>query len=108
MVTVTDVAAAKFIEISKLDGDENKAVRVRVVGGGCAGFSYDLAYDADEPAELDEQFTTAGVRFLIDPLSMQYLDGVTIDYVITEVSEGFKFINPNSKGSCGCGNSFSA
>jgi iron-sulfur cluster insertion protein len=81
------------------------ALRLRVVGGGCAGFSYDLYFD--EPAEVDRQFETAGVRCIVDEMSLMYLVGTEIDYVEGLQGAGFKFNNPNVKSTCGCGSSFS-
>ena len=78
---------------------------MRVVGGGCAGFSYDLYFE-DKVGDMDEQFESQGVKLYVDPMSYQYLEGVEIDYIEGLHGAGFKFNNPNSKGSCGCGSSF--
>jgi iron-sulfur cluster insertion protein len=106
MINITEQAAAKIIEISEED-DLAPSIRVRVIGGGCAGFSYDLYFD-DKPTEMDEVTTQHSVTVIIDPLSFQYLDGITIDYMIKDFAQGFKFINPNVTATCGCGSSFSA
>ena len=87
-----------------LDG---QGLRLRVIGGGCAGFQYDLYFE-EAPTELDEQFESNGVQLFVDPLSYQYLDGTEIDYVDTSHGSGFKFGNPNVTGTCGCGSSFKA
>ena len=108
MITVTERASAKVREIAAGDNMASYVVRLRVVGGGCAGFQYDMYFDEKEPSELDETFTDKDVTMLVDPLSLQYLDGTEVDYVTTQTEEGFKFLNPNAKGSCGCGSSFSA
>ncbi len=106
MLRITPVAAAKVNEIREAEGIEtNMALRVRVVGGGCAGFSYDLYFD--EPAEVDRQFEVAGVRCIVDEMSLMYLVGTEIDYVEGLQGAGFKFQNPNVKSTCGCGSSFS-
>lgn len=106
MLLITPVAAAKVNEIRDAEGIEpNMALRVRVVGGGCAGFSYDLYFD--EPAEVDRQFEVAGVRCIVDEMSLMYLVGTEIDYVEGLQGAGFKFQNPNVKSTCGCGSSFS-
>ena len=106
MLLITSVAAAKVNEIRSAEGIEpNMALRVRVVGGGCAGFSYDLYFD--EPAEVDRQFEVAGVRCIVDEMSLMYLVGTEIDYVEGLQGAGFKFQNPNVKSTCGCGSSFS-
>ena len=106
MVLITPVAATKVNEIREAEGIEpNMALRLRVVGGGCAGFSYDLYFD--EPAEVDRQFEVAGVKCIVDEMSLMYLVGTEIDYVEGLQGAGFKFQNPNVKSTCGCGSSFS-
>ena len=76
----------------------------RVVGGGCAGFSYDLYFD--QPQEMDRSFDVKGVKLICDQMSLMYLVGTEVDYVEGLHGAGFKFINPNEKSSCGCGTSF--
>jgi iron-sulfur cluster insertion protein len=106
MVQITPVAAAKVNEIRDAEAIEgNLALRLRVVGGGCAGFSYDLYFD--EPAEVDRQFEIQGVKVVVDEMSLMYLVGTEIDYVEGLQGAGFKFNNPNVKSTCGCGSSFS-
>ena len=106
MLQITPVAAAKVNEIRDAEGIEgNMALRLRVVGGGCAGFSYDLYFD--EPAEVDRQFEVQGVKCVVDEMSLMYLVGTEIDYVEGLQGAGFKFQNPNVKSTCGCGSSFS-
>ena len=106
MLLITSTAAAKVNEIRDAEGIEGTmALRLRVVGGGCAGFSYDLYFD--EPAEVDRQFETAGVKCVVDEMSLMYLVGTEIDYVEGLQGAGFKFNNPNVKSTCGCGSSFS-
>ena len=106
MLLITSTAASKVNEIRQAEGIEsNMALRLRVVGGGCAGFSYDLYFD--EPTEVDRQFETAGVRCVVDEMSLMYLVGTEIDYVEGLQGAGFKFNNPNVKSTCGCGSSFS-
>jgi iron-sulfur cluster insertion protein len=111
MITITEKAAEKVNEtISQTmqeSGEDLKGqgLRLKVIGGGCAGFSYDLYFD--EPAEVDRQFETAGVRCVVDEMSLMYLVGTEIDYVEGLQGAGFKFNNPNVKSTCGCGSSFS-
>ncbi|HVK86864.1 MAG TPA: iron-sulfur cluster assembly accessory protein [Kofleriaceae bacterium] len=106
MVLITPNAATKINEIRQAEGIEtNMGLRLRVVGGGCAGFSYDLYFD--EPAEVDRRFDIAGVDVVVDEMSLMYLVGVEIDYVEGLQGAGFKFNNPNVKSTCGCGSSFS-
>jgi iron-sulfur cluster assembly accessory protein len=106
MVSLTALAASKVNDIRQTEGIEaNMALRLRVVGGGCAGFSYDLYFD--EPAEVDRQIELAGVKVVVDEMSLMYLVGTEIDYVEGLQGAGFKFNNPNTKSTCGCGSSFS-
>jgi iron-sulfur cluster assembly accessory protein len=106
MLRITPVAATKVNEIRAAEGIEpNMALRLRVVGGGCAGFSYDLYFD--EPAEVDRQFEVEGVKCVVDEMSLMYLVGTEVDYVEGLQGAGFKFQNPNVKSTCGCGSSFS-
>lgn len=106
MVRITAVAAAKVNEIRDAEGIEPAmALRLRVVGGGCAGFSYDLYFD--EPVEVDRQLEINGVKVVVDEMSLMYLVGTEIDYIEGLQGAGFKFNNPNVKSTCGCGSSFS-
>jgi iron-sulfur cluster insertion protein len=107
MITITEKAASKVLEIAKEEDLGGQGLRLRVIGGGCAGFSYDLYFE-DKPTDMDEEFTDRGVKLYVDPLSFQYLDGTEIDYVESLSGAGFKFGNPNVKSTCGCGSSFSA
>lgn len=106
MIHITEKAAKKIEEISNEEGIGHYSVRVKVIGGGCAGFTYDMFFD-DTVGEMDEVFELDGVKVITDPLSFQYLDEVVIDYLDGPISAGFKFNNPNTTGSCGCGSSFS-
>jgi|SRR6478609_3169359 len=107
MITMTEKAVAKAKEIAQSDGYA-LTLRMRVLGGGCAGFQYDLYFDEFEPTDMDEVVDCQGVRLVIDPLSLQYLDGTEVDYLEEEFQSGFKFSNPNISKTCGCGSSFSA
>lgn len=103
---VTETAAAKIREIRETEAIESTyALRVKVMGGGCAGFQYDLYFD--EPVEGDNHFESQGVKLVCDQMSFMYLMGTSIDYVEGLQGAGFKFNNPNTTGSCGCGSSFS-
>jgi iron-sulfur cluster insertion protein len=106
MIYITEKAAEKIKEISDSEGIGYYSVRVKVQGGGCAGFTYDLFFD-DKIVDMDEVAELDGVKVIIDPLSFQYMDEVTMDYIEGTISAGFKFLNPNVKGTCGCGNSYS-
>ena len=96
MITITDKAATKVSEIAKDEDLLGQGLRLRVIGGGCAGFSYDLYFE-EKPTEMDEEFEDKGVKLYVDPLSFQYLDGTEIDYVEGLHGSGFKFVNPNEK-----------
>ncbi|HVK72603.1 MAG TPA: iron-sulfur cluster insertion protein ErpA [Kofleriaceae bacterium] len=106
LVGLTPLAASKVNEIREAEAIEPEmGLRLRVVGGGCAGFSYDLYFDT--PTEVDQQFEVQGVRVVVDEMSLMYLVGTQIDYVEGLQGAGFKFQNPNVKSTCGCGSSFS-
>jgi len=82
-------------------------LRLGVMGGGCSGLSYSIKFDT-RPRERDRIYEFDGVRVFVDPKSFLYLNGMTLDYEETLMRQGFNFINPNSKRSCGCGSSFSS
>ncbi len=107
MITITEKAALKVKEIASTEALEGQGLRLCVKGGGCAGFSYDLYFE-DKLGDMDEQFESNGVKLYVDPMSLQYLEATEIDYVEGAHGAGFKFNNPNVKGTCGCGSSFSA
>ena len=106
MISISTLAADKVKEIAQAEGLEGQGLRLRVIGGGCAGFQYDLYFD-EKPSEIDRVVDLLGVKFFIDPMSYQYVDGTEIDYVEGAYGAGFKFGNPNVKGTCGCGSSLS-
>src|SRR5580700_11034558 len=107
MVQLTEKAVGKVREI--LDSQEPKpaGLRIAVVGGGCSGFSYSMAFE-NQPNMLDKTYSYDGLKVFVDQASMLYLDGAQVDYVETLEGSGFKFSNPNVKSTCGCGSSFSA
>jgi iron-sulfur cluster insertion protein len=105
MITLTPLAAEKVREIAEAEGLAQQGLRLRVLGGGCAGFQYDLFFE-ESPTAMDETFESEGIKLYVDPLSFQYLDGTEIDFVETVLGSGFKFKNPNVSGTCGCGSSF--
>jgi iron-sulfur cluster assembly protein len=81
-------------------------VRLGIKGGGCSGMSYVIEY-CDEPRPRDNIFEQDGARVYVDPKSLLYLNGTTFDYVETFQQKGFKFVNPQQRSECGCGESFS-
>lgn len=104
---LTQVASEKVIEIRDAEEIEpHYGLRVKVQGGGCSGFQYDLYFD--EKAEGDSEFESRGVQMFCDQMSFMYLMGTEIDYVEGLHGAGFKFLNPQATATCGCGSSFSA
>src|SRR5205085_11576073 len=83
------------------------ALRLGVLGGGCSGLSYQFKFDTKE-RPTDKVFEFDGVKILVDPKSLIYLKGMTLDYKESLMQSGFVFENPNAQKSCGCGTSFSA
>jgi iron-sulfur cluster insertion protein len=105
MIKVTEAARQQICALAEEQGIDKLFLRLKVVGGGCAGFQYDLYFD-EIIGELDEVSEDCGVKIIVDPLSNQYLDGSEIDLVETPMSSSLKIINPNVTSTCGCGNSF--
>ena len=106
MITLTSVAAIKVKEIMTMQNPVPTALRVAVVGGGCSGFQYHMAFE-NQTKETDDVLEFDGLKVLVDQMSSMYLEGVQIDYVETLEGAGFKFNNPSVKSTCGCGSSFS-
>jgi iron-sulfur cluster assembly accessory protein len=107
MVQLTPVAVGKVKEILDTQDPKPAGLRIAVVGGGCSGFSYSMAFE-NSPSRLDKVYTYDGLKVFVDQASLLYLDGAEVDYVETLEGSGFKFNNPNVKSTCGCGSSFSA
>jgi len=106
MITITDVAAEKVKGLLEAEGKPEYGLRIKVVGGGCSGFQYQLAFDA--PKAKDQITEFGGIKVLVDPKRFLYLNGAEIDFVDGLMGAGFSLKNPNAKGSCGCGQSFQA
>ena len=106
MFQLTDNAASKVKEIMTQQNPAPSALRVAVVGGGCSGFSYHMAFE-NQVNGTDNVYEFEGLKVLVDQMSEMYLDGVEVDYIETLEGAGFKFNNPNVKSTCGCGSSFS-
>ena len=105
MVTLTDIAADKvrgFLAQQESEGEVG--LRVGVRGGGCSGFQYALALD--EKREEDHVFDHEGIRVIVDPASLQYVDGSNVDFTESLMGSGFEVNNPNVVAACGCGSSF--
>ena len=103
-VTLTDRAANHVQRYIEKRG-KGVGLRLGVKTTGCSGLAYKLEF-ADDVKPEDQVFEANGVRVLIDPKSLAYLDGTELDYVREGLNEGFKFNNPNEKDRCGCGESF--
>jgi iron-sulfur cluster assembly protein len=103
-VTLTE-AAAKHVTRYLSRRGKGVGVRLGVKTTGCSGLAYKLEY-ADEQAPEDVVFDSNGVRVLVDPKSLAYIDGTQLDFVREGLNEGFRFSNPNERDKCGCGESF--
>jgi len=108
-IQVTEKAIAKIRSVLAKEGiaPDQGGLRLGVQGGGCSGLSYNIRFDS-QPRERDRVFQFGDVRVFVDPKSLIYLQGMTLDYQETLMQQGFVFQNPNSTKSCGCGTSFSA
>jgi iron-sulfur cluster assembly accessory protein len=107
MLQLTPVAVTKVKEILLQQTPAPTGLRVAVVGGGCSGFSYHMAFENQVNQDSDNVYDFDGLQVLVDQMSEMYLDGVSIDYIESLEGSGFKFNNPNVKSTCGCGSSFS-
>ncbi len=105
-INVTDKAVEKIRATFAKQGVEG-GLRLGVLGGGCSGLSYQFKFDS-RPRPTDHVFDFNGVQVFVDPKSMVYLDGLTLDYKESLMQSGFAFDNPHATKSCGCGTSFSA
>jgi len=107
MITLTPSAIQEVKRLMEHEKTSNPALRVRVKGGGCSGFTYDMALEEASPKPHDLVVEQDGLKILVDAKSHLYLDGTTIDYKPSLMGGGFEFQNPLAKKSCGCGTSFS-
>ena len=106
MIKLTEKAVEKLKDISESEGIGHCNIRVKVVGGGCAGFQHDMSFE-DNKTDLDEVVEQDGVTLYVDPVSYPYLENATIDWEERLIASGFKFTSPDINGSCGCGKSVS-
>ena len=107
VITVTDRAAGKIRQLAAKEGRTDSVLRVRVVAGGCSGFSYELSF-ADAPEDEDHVITAAeGVRVLVDRRSAPIVEGSTLEYNDALLGGGLKMLNPRATHECACGDSFS-
>ena len=107
MVQLTEKAVGKVKEIMASQEPAPAGLRIAVVGGGCSGFSYSMAFE-NQPGMLDKTYNYEGLQVFIDQASMLYLEGAEVDFVESLEGSGFKFNNPNVRSTCGCGSSFQA
>ncbi|XID75872.1 iron-sulfur cluster assembly protein IscA [Alkanindiges sp. WGS2144] len=104
MIHLTERAATHVQDFLKNRG-KGEGIKVGVKTSGCSGLAYVLEF-VDQIDPLDQIFDTHGVKIFVDPKSLVYLNGLEMDYVKNGLNEGFEFSNPNQKGECGCGESF--
>ncbi len=105
MITLTDKAADKVRSLQQQESKEGYALRLRVVGGGCSGYSYSMDFQ-EQTEQGDLSFEDHGVKILVDPKSLAMVDNSQVDWVDGMTGAGFTLQNPNAKGTCGCGHSF--
>lgn len=104
MIFVTENAATK-IKQHLIKRGKGYGIRIGVKTTGCSGLAYVLEF-VDDPATTDVEIKTNGCSVYVDPKSLPYLQGLTMDYMKKGLNEGFEFINPNESSRCGCGESF--
>ena len=104
MITLTE-NAARHVQAFLAKRGRGGALRLGVRTSGCSGLAYKLEF-ADAMNPDDVQFESHGVKLVVDPKSLQFIDGTVLDYTREGLNEGFKFSNPNVKDECGCGESF--
>ncbi len=105
MITITQNAAAEVKRLFIKQNNPQMGLRVGVQGGGCSGLSYKLGFEQARPGDKIQELD--GVKVLVDPKSDLYLEDTTLDFVDGLEGRGFKFLNPQAKKTCGCGESFS-
>jgi iron-sulfur cluster assembly protein len=103
-IEITAGAAAEIAKQRDKRGTPDAMIRIGVRGGGCTGFTYVFEW-AEQVRPTDKVFSAHGVSIVVDPKSLVYLGGMQLDFVRGMMGHGFKFNNPNAKGSCGCGES---
>ena len=106
MITITDSAKEKIKDLLLEENNPNLKLRMFVQGGGCSGFSYGFSFDELEN-EDDFKFNIGLTHILVDAISMQYVEGASIDYTEDLYGSEFKISNPQAVSTCGCGSSFS-
>jgi iron-sulfur cluster assembly protein len=107
LIRLTAAAGRKVNQLMQRDGVAHGALRVKIVGGGCAGLEYKMDFESNSPTAKDILIETAGVRVLVDVKSALYVSGSEIDFQDKMIGGGFKIHNPNATATCSCGESFS-
>jgi len=108
-ITITENAVNKIFELLKEENNFNLKLRIFVQGGGCSGFQYGFEFEEREHEDdfkLSKEINGKKIEFLVDPLSIQYLNGAIVDYEENLNGAHFTIKNPNAKTTCGCGSSF--
>ena len=105
VLTITPVAVQTIKALLEEKQLTDHGLRVFVAGGGCSGMQYGMAFE-NNPQPFDAIFEVEGIRIIVDPTSMQYIRGATVDFVESLMGGGFRIENPNAVSSCGCGSSF--
>lgn len=106
MINITESAQVKILDVLAEENDPSLRLRMFVQGGGCSGFSYGFTLD-NEQNEDDFEIPAGPTSVLVDSMSMQYVQGATVDYVEDLMGAQFKILNPQASSTCGCGSSFS-
>ena len=106
MLNITKPAVERYQKMMLDKGEAGRALRIRVVGGGCSGMTYEMGFESEAKSD-DQVLEFHGMRVFVDPKSVPHLKGVQIDYKTGLTHAGFKIVNPNAKSTCGCGESFS-
>lgn len=104
MITLSVRAANQVRSMQAEANTAEKRLRVFVESGGCSGFQYGMSFD--DPKPEDQQFESEGVKIVMDPASLAYLNGASIDFDDGLHGKGFEIKNPNAQSTCGCGKSF--
>src|SRR3981081_828124 len=105
MINLTSVASTKVKEIMSMQSPAPVVLRVAVVGGGCSGFQYHMAFE-NQTTDADQVFEFDGLKVAVDQMSSMYLDGIEIDHIEPLEGAGFKFNNHNVKSTGGAGSTF--
>ncbi len=107
-ISLTSRAVEMVLAAIEQEGLKGHGIRIGVAGGGCSGFQYTMDFEKESRDGDVVVEQAGGLKLFVDPMSAMYLQGVTVDYVQGLQGAGFKFVNPNAKNTCGCGQSFTA